>query len=222
MAFRPSLGADRLAAYVTRQIENVFPDGAVSATQLRAPLEDALARVEYCFSRIRGKYFNDGTDVVFDHRHTDHYAMFLYLLSNSVYRRNGNPEIAGKVYALNKALHALDAFYQVELPEIFCFQHPVGTVLGRAQYSDYLFVYQRCSTGAKNGVYPRFGKGVVLYAGSAVIGHCSVGDNVWLSAGALVMGQDIPANSVVFGATPSLTIKPTKRDVRREVFGVAD
>ncbi len=222
MGFRPSLSADELAAYIARQIENFFPDGDDFLSGIRSALKDALARTEHCFSRIRAKYYGDGGNSVFDHRNTDQYAALLYFLSNSVHRRNGNPVLAGKIYALNKALHALDVFYEVALPEVFCFQHPVGTVLGRAQYSDFLFVYQRCSTGAKSGVYPKIGTGVVLFPGSAVIGACTVGDNVWLSAGALVMSEDIPGNSIVFGATPDLIIKSTKRDVRRDLFGAAN
>jgi len=219
MGFRPSLNAEKLTAYVARQLENFFPDGTVAASDLRPALEDALDRLERCFTGVKVKYYRDGGDILFDHLHTDQYAAFLYLLSNSILRRNGNPRLAGKVYALNKTLHGLDIFYEVELPEIFCFQHPVGTVLGRAKYSNYLFVYQRCSTGAKAGVYPRLGEGVVLFPGSAVIGDCAVGENVWLSAGTLVMSQDIPGSHIVFGTSPKIVLKSTRRDVRRELFG---
>lgn len=213
------MDAKQLTAYVARQLENFFPDGTVATSDLRLALGDALDRLERCFAGVKVKYYRDGGDIAFDHRHTDQYAAFLYLLSNSIFRRNGSLHLAGKVYALNKALHGLDAFYEVELPEIFCFQHPVGTVLGRARYSNYLFVYQRCSTGAKAGVYPRLGEGVVLFPGSAVIGDCAVGDNVWVSTGALVMSQDVPDSHIVFGTSPKLVLKPTRRDVQREMFG---
>ena len=159
-------------------------------------------------------------DVFFDHLHTDHYATFLYFLSNTVYRREGPTPLAARVYALNKALHGLDAFYEVELPDIFFLQHPVGTVLGRANYADYFCVYQRTSVGSSlDGSRPTFGEGVVMYGGSAVIGRCTIGDNCWLSVNTLVMDSDVPSNSLVFGASPGLVVKPTSRDVRRDVFG---
>lgn len=93
-------------------------------------------------------------------------------------------------------------------------------MLGRAKYSNYFFVYQRCSTGGKDLIYPTIGEGVVMYGGSSIIGKCSIGNNVWLSAGALVMEQDIPGNSAVFGQSPHLTIKPTQRNVFSHFFRV--
>ena len=214
-----SLPAADLASYVARQVNALFPDKAVSAADLKGSFEAALERVEYCFSRINLKYFSDGGQAHFNHLHTDQYSMFLYFLSNSVHRMGGDPSLASKIYALNKALHGVDAFYEVELPEIFAFQHPVGTVLGRGSYSDYLFVYQRCSIGSNfDGKYPTIGEGVVMFGGSGIIGDCLVGDNCWLSAGTLIMDDNVLSNSVVFGGSPNLVRKPTKRDVVRHVF----
>lgn len=215
-----SLTADALAAYLARQVSNVFPDSEVAGNEYRPFVDAALERVEYCFAAIKNKYFPQRSKTYFNHRQTDQYAMFLYLVANSVFRRHGDIALAEKAYALNKALHGLDAFYEIALPDIFGFQHPVGTVLGRARYSNYFFVYQRCSTGAKDTIYPTIGEGVVMYGGSSIIGNCKIGNNVSLSAGAFVMGQDVPDNSVVFGHSPNLTIKPTRRNVFNDFFRV--
>lgn len=213
-----SLSADDLAGYLARQVSNVFPDHEVGTFDYRPFMDDTLQRVEYCFSALKNKYFPGNGETYFNHCHTDQYAMFLYLISNTIYRAQGNRALAEKAYALNKALHGLDVFYEIELPEIFGFQHPVGTVLGRATYGNYFFVYQRCSTGAKDGIYPRLGEGVVMYGGSSVIGECRIGNNVSLSVGALVLGQDVPDNSVVFGQSPNLSIKPSRRNVSSDFF----
>ena len=213
-----SLAAADLAAYLARQVSHVFPDREVAAQEYRPFVDVALERAEHCFASIKNKYFPGGAGTHFNHRHTDQYAVFLYMVSNSVFRGEGSIELAEKAYALNKALHGLDAFYEIELPEIFGFQHPVGTVLGRARYANYFFVYQRCSTGAKDMIYPAIGEGVVMYGGSSIIGDCTVGNNVLLSAGALVMSKDIPDNSVVFGQSPQLTVKPTRRNVFADLF----
>lgn len=174
----------------------------------------AQQRHERCFRGVGIK----GATVDVDPTHTDHYAAFLYFLANALYR-DGNIELASKVYGINKALHALDIFYEVELPDVFAFQHPVGTVLGRGKFSDYLFVYQRCSVGSNlDGVYPTIAEGVVMFGGSSIIGACSVGPNTWISVGALVMDEDVPGNCVVFGSSPNLVVKPTERDVRRDIF----
>jgi len=206
----------KLAEYVSRQINSFFPDRDVSSADLMPYVHSALERLEHCLSGIRDKYLPQNGETFFSHRHTDHYAMFLYLLAREAWLKGQNREIAEKAFGLNKALHALDVFFEVELPEIFFFQHPVGTVLGRARYSNYFIVYQRCTVGGKNRVYPKFSEEVVMFGGSSVIGNCTIGCNVWLSAGALVMSQDVPDNSAVFGQSPAVVIKPTTRRVRDE------
>ena len=214
-----TLSRDDLTRYVTRQAAAFFPDGQRPADELARPVARALERTEHSFSRINLKYFRESGAARFDHLHTDQYAMFLYFLANSVHRMEGDPRLASRIYALNKALHGVDAFYEVVLPDVFVFQHPVGTVLGRANYGNYFFVYQRCSVGSNlDGIYPTIGEGVVMFGGSAIIGGSTVGDNCWLSMGTVVMDASVPADSTVFGRSPDLTVKPTRRNVVRDLF----
>lgn len=215
-----SLPQSDLAGYVSRQMSAIFPDRDIVARDLQPSVAVALERTEFCFSRTHAKYYSDGAQTVFNHLNTDQYATFLYFLANTTYKAEEDPTFASKLYALNKALHSIDAFYEVELPDIFLFQHPVGTVLGRGTYAPYLVVYQRCTVGANlEGDHPSMNEGVILFGGSAVIGNCNIGGNCWLSAGTLVMDTDLPGDSVVFGRSPELTIRPTRRDVVCDVFG---
>jgi serine O-acetyltransferase len=215
-----SLGPDELAAYVASQLSAFFPDERVAGAELASAVAGALERSERCFSSVRRKYFLREDRTVFDHLNTDQYAMFLYLLSNTLFRTDERPALAAKVYALNKALHGIDVFYEVELPDIFLFQHPVGTVLGRATYGDYFCAYQRCSVGANlDDVYPTIGKGVVMYGGSSIIGSSRIGDNCLFSLGAAVIDAEVPSDSVVFGTSPALSLRSTRRDVVRDIFG---
>lgn len=214
-----TLDRERLAAYLARQLSTMFPDRDVAATELTAYHDLALERLEHCFRHVRRKYFFDGTHACFDHLNTDQYAMYLYFVSNSVHRLEGDPALAAKIFALNKALHALDVYYQVELPDIFAWQHPVGTVLGRAKYGNYLFVYQRCTVGANLALeYPTFEEGVVLYGDTAVIGKTHVRKNTWVSVGTKVLDQDVGGDAVVFGRSPEIIAKRAKRDVVETLF----
>lgn len=119
----------------------------------------------------------------------------------------GVRSVCDKVYALNRALSSADLYYEVELPNIFTFDHPLGAVMGRAKYSDYFTFSQGCTVGNNHGIYPRFGRRVFMMSDSKVIGDCKVGDNVVIAANAYVRDQDIPGNSLVFGASPNLIIK---------------
>ena len=216
-----SLQRTELALYVRRQFENLFPDAA-DLGELPTFVDLALDRIEHCFSRVRLKGFYADGQARFSHRHSDQYAIFLYYLANSAFRTTPGHPIADKAYALNKALHALDAFYEVELPDVFAVQHPVGTVLGRATYSDYFICYHNCTVGANlDNDYPSFGRGVVMYGGSRVIGKTAVGDNTLVSTGAIVIdGGVFEPNSVLHGVHPRAGRSNTGRDVVRDIFGV--
>lgn len=218
---RLSLPRTDLALYVRKQFENLFPDGA-DLGDLQKLVDLALERIEHCFSRVRLKGFFANGEARFSHWHSDQYAIFLYYLANSAFREKPGHPVADKAYALNKALHALDAYYEVGLPDVFAVQHPVGTVLGRAAYSDYFICYHNCTVGANlDNDYPAFGRGIVMYGGSRVIGKTALGDNTLVSTGAIVIdGGTFEPDSVLHGIHPNARRTATRRNVMREIFGV--
>jgi serine O-acetyltransferase len=211
-----TLSKTEFAAYIARQLNHFFPDETVAPSAIEPAVSDAVDRMGYCISRQRGKYFAEGR---FDHQHTDQYAMFLYFVGNSLFRRKDDLALAAKLYALNKALHSIDAYYEVELPDVFLFSHPLGTILGRARYSNYFVVYQHCTVGSNlDGTYPTLGEGVAMYGGSAIIGDCTIGANTALSFGTVVMEENVSADSIVFGRSPALVVKPSRRNVIEDRF----
>ncbi|MCD4722144.1 MAG: hypothetical protein K8S13_20115 [Desulfobacula sp.] len=217
--FVQSLNTESLAQYVTKQINFNFPDRVIPVGELIFFMKTALQRTEYCFSKINIKYFFNGKHVFFNHLNTDQYAVFLYYLSNTIWNEISDEKLASKVYYLNKALHSLDIFYEIKLPDIFLLVHSVGTVLGRGDYQDNLVVYQRVTVGAdKNDKYPVLGKGVTMYGGSAVIGDCRIGNNCLVSMGTIVMDKDIPDNMVVFKRNSQILYKTTKKSVIERYF----
>lgn len=211
---------DDLCAYVTRQLNLFFPDKRpVSAEQLRPVMNEALERTRACFTGIEKNKFRTGGQVMFNYLHPDHYAMFLYLLSNTVSRRDSANPLAFRLFYLNKVMHGLDAYHDAELPEIFQFMHPLGTILGHARYGNYFCVYQGCSVGSdEKGVFPEIGEHVILYAGASVIGNSKIGDNVVIGANAMVLNHDVPANKVVLGNHQSLNLRDNSRHVRERRF----
>jgi serine O-acetyltransferase len=216
---RTSLTPDELAAYLAKQMSSFFPDREVQGAALAPFVKRALERVEHCFMRVRRRGYFDGKSASFDHLYTDQYAAFLWFVGNTIHVDGGDRSLAVKSYALNKALHALDVFFEVKMPDVFCFQHPVGTVIGRATLSNHLFVYQNVNIGGSIDLeYPTLGEGVVLFNGAAVTGPAKVGANVWLGPQSQVKGGEIPSSSVVFGSGPSLVVKQTQRDVRAHFF----
>jgi len=214
-----SLTNIELAQYITKQLNMHFPDKNIYPNRLFSSLEKTLKRAEFCFSHINIKYYFDGANVIFNHLHTDQYAMFLYYLSNTIWQEEQDRFLASKVYYLNKALHSLDVFYEVTLPDIFLLIHPIGTILGRGNFQDYFVAFQRVTIGGNPDLeYPCLGKGLALYAGSAVIGNCQIGDNCLVSLGTTVMDQNIPSDMIVFGNYPEIDYKKTQKSVIQRYF----
>lgn len=205
---RTSLPVAALAGIAARQANDLFPDGDdLSADALRPSAERALDRLEHCFSKVANKYFFDGEQSVFNHLHGDQYCMWLYFLSNQLYRDGAGPSICSKLFLLNKALHGCDLFYEVELPDVFLVVHPLGTVLGRGNYADYFVAYQRCGVGSNRDVYPSFGEHVTLRPGSSVLGNCRIGHHCQIAAESLVLDRDLPDHSLYIGGPKTAMVK---------------
>jgi serine O-acetyltransferase len=217
-AFNSSLSANQLAHFVETMLINYLPDGQERRHDLMSIVAEALQRVEHCFSRIHRKYYNVNQVIEFNHLNSDHLAVFLYFLANSVWKSTGDTIVPSKLFYLNKILNGLDLYYAVTMPDIFMLVHPVGSVIGNANYKDYLVIYQNCTVGADAGIYPRFGEGVILYSGSSVLGDSTIGDNVTFGANAMVVNTDIPQDTVVVGQFPHHRLLDSQRSVRQRLF----
>jgi serine O-acetyltransferase len=215
---RVSLSRDDLVSYLQRLDANYLPDGLAPRHDLRPLVEAALERVEHCFSHIHRKYYRDGSTVTFDHLHGDHMAAFLYLLGNTVWTRTGDTLAPTRWSYLNKILHGLDLFYMVAMPDIFLLVHPVGTVLGRARYADYLVVYQNCTVGADTDIYPTFSEGVILYSRCSVLGASRIGRNVVFAANTTIIDGAVADDTLVRGQFPDNTFSPNLRSVHDRCF----
>lgn len=171
-------------------------------------LDVTLERVEKCFKVTRNKYYHDATgEVCFSPYHSGQYSIFLYYLANTIYITSSDSSLASKIYYLNKIINSVDWYYEIELPKCWGVEHPLGSVLGRAKYSDGFFTYQGCTVGGNKGRYPIMGKNVILYSNVTVLGDTTIGDNVVISSGTLIIDEVIPNNCLVFGRTPNLVIK---------------
>ena len=218
-----NISSDRLLDYVSSQVGSFFPDGNNDIIKSEGYL-NSLDRLEYCFEKIKLKYFNDKGVVKFDYLHGDQYSMFLYFLSNELYKE-GNERAAAKVFGLNKLMFGIDAFYTINLPDVFYFSHPINTILGNAVYNDYLVVYQGVTVGSdlgKNGgagVYPVIGEGGVLLSNASLIGKCNIGKNVIFGANSFLRNRDIDDNSIVLGQYPNNIVKDNGYVNKEYFFG---
>ena len=211
------IAADEIAALVLHQLRGYWTD--IDERTVAAAVPAALRAIEANYAGMPNRRFWDEQGLVFSPYMSVQWMNFLYRLSHELYRSGGG-ESADQVYYLNKILHGNDWFYAVELPTHFHCEHPLGSVLGRARYGDYLFVYQGTTVGGNRSRgelrYPTLGDNVILFASATVLGDTHIGSNVVLSAGTQLINETIPDNCLVFGRSPEITVKPRSEEEIRE------
>lgn len=195
---RSSLHSQHLLQYIQSQLMNSFPDGLDSKLLKETHVIKALERVEFCFKHVKLSSYNKSGEVVFNHLYSDHYLIFLWFLSNTIYLDYGPSNLANKIYYLNKSLHSFDCLYNNNLPDIFIIFHGVATVLGKAHYSNFFISYQAVTVGASNGVYPVINEGVSLMAHSSLIGSCHVDKFTTISSNTHIFNKDIDKRKLVY------------------------
>ncbi|MGV8878711.1 MAG: hypothetical protein ACOH2A_06735 [Sphingobacteriaceae bacterium] len=195
-----------------RQLESFFPIIKDESVMLLSVMEEVLERCDHCFSKNTNKYYTKDGLVYFSVYHSGQYTIFLYFLSNSIFKKNRFIRLAEKVYYLNKIMNACDLFYEIELPRYFMLDHPVGSVMGRANYGNYFSFGQNCTVGNNKGKFPIIGEHVQMHANSMIIGNTEIGDHVIIGAGTCIKDQNVPSNSLVFGSSPNLIIKPNLKN----------
>lgn len=210
------MNADKneISKLIVKQLSNSFLVSDEEIAMVGDAIPVSLERLEKSFSHISNKYYCLDNETFFNPLHSCQYAQFLYYLSNSLFLVYGgaNRALCDKIYCLNKMLSSCDMYYEVQLPDIFFFDHPLGSVIGRANYSNYFSFSQGVTVGNNNGIYPSFGERVFLLSNSKVIGNSHIGKNVIISANSYVKDTDIPDNSIVFGQSPNLIIKENREE----------
>jgi len=207
---------EEILAQLLMQLKSHFFISEEEKKIIESRFEYAISACKENFSHSENKYYVVDTEGAFSCRfnpyHSVQYMTFLYYLSHDIYKNDNNGQLCDKIYYLNKILHSVDLFYAIELPAHFGAEHPLGSVMGRAKYSNGFFFFQGCTVGGtkdKEGKdhYPVLGENVRMYANSSILGRSHIGNNVQIGADALVKNQDIPDNCIVFGQSPNLIIK---------------
>lgn len=199
------------------QISNNFFKSIEDERLITKHMHKVLERFENNIKYNNNKYyynFNEKgeKEAYFDPLHTCQWLLFLYLTANTIYKYEtvkleAARIVCDKIYSQSKTMSGCDLYYEVEMPDIFCLDHPTGAFIGRATYGNGFAFTQGCTVGNNNEIYPIIGENVTMHTGSKILGNSHIGNNCVISAGTYIKDQDIPANSIVFGKSPKLIIK---------------
>ena len=189
------------------QLNGLYPNvWGVKLDIIDEVYDRVLDRLDMCFLHVKNKYYHNNNETLFNPLHVAQWTMFLYTIGNEI-SKAGNLDLCDMIYGLCKMVSSADLFYAVRMPDMWFFDHPQGSVIGRADYSNFFTFSQGCTVGNNKGKYPSLGEHVSMMSNSKILGNCKIGDHVILSANTLVIDKDIPPYSIVFGEGRDVIIK---------------
>ncbi len=125
-------------------------------------------------------------------------ATLLYRLSHLLWLKRV-PAVPGMLARLNITLHGFDIPAHVPIGAGLYVPHPVGTVITARRIGENLSLISANTIGMRNEhAFPVIGDNVFLGAGARVLGGITIGDNVVVGANAVVI-EDVPANCTAMG-----------------------
>ena len=114
--------------------------------------------------------------------------------------------VAGAYSVLGREIGQIELYYTAEIGQGFKINHGVGSVVGaRCKIGNNCTIHQNCTIGDRNGGRPTIGDNVTIYAGSMILGNIFIGDNSIIGANSVVT-QDCPPDSILVGS-PAKVIK---------------
>jgi serine O-acetyltransferase len=153
---------------------------------------EAVQKYLFCLSRKKIKHHPERIWL-----HADEYASFLVFFARQCYLC-GHKDVAEVAYLVNRRLHSFDCFYTRKLPDLFHLEHPIGSILGSAEYGERLVVYQGVTVGGDvKERYPVIGSDVVLFANSSLIGTTTVGFNCAIGCGVQLYAVNVASGTAV-------------------------
>ncbi|MEG2711373.1 MAG: hypothetical protein RSB18_10275, partial [Clostridia bacterium] len=87
-----------------------------------------------------------------------------------------------------------------KMPEHFVLGHPIGTILGNADYGDFLVVFQGVTVNTAQdqagGCAPHLGCGLFLGAHAKIIGNQTIGNRVSIGVDTTIYGCNVPDDTI--------------------------
>lgn len=138
------------------------------------------------------------------------WAIFWYRIAHALYIR-GWIRLARILMGINQGLTNIDIHPEATIGRRVFIDHGFGVVVGQtAEIGDDVTIYQGVTLGgvslAKGKRHPTIKSGVVLGAGSKVLGNITIGENCKVGANSVVI-RDVPPECTAVGITARIIDK---------------
>lgn len=142
------------------------------------------------------------------------HALLLHRAAHFLWKK-GDKSLARLISHVNRALTGIEIHPGATIGKRFFIDHGMGVVIGETtEIGDDVLLYQGVVLGGtsmeKKKRHPTVGNNVVIGAGAVVLGAITVGDNSRIGAGSVVIKPVLPCATVV--GVPGRMVGETKRE----------
>ncbi len=142
------------------------------------------------------------------------HAILFHRVAHALHRRNLT-FIARLISHLSRLLTGIEIHPGAKIGKRVFIDHGSGVVIGEtAEIGDDVLIYQGVTLGGtgkeKGKRHPTVGNNVVIGAGAILLGPIKVGDNVKIGAGSVVI-RDVPPNTTVVGVPARAVVRDGKK-----------
>lgn len=135
-------------------------------------------------------------------------ARYIYIyiyIYQGLTNKQASPFAADAYSILGREIGQFELYYSADIGTGFKINHGLGTVVGaRCKIGNNCMIHQNCTIGDRNGGRPTIGDNVTIYAGSMILGNIFIGNDSIIGANSVVM-ENCPPGSVIVG-TPARII----------------
>ena len=115
-------------------------------------------------------------------------------------REEKGPTSADSFSLLGRHIGQIEIYYSSQIGRGLKINHGSGTVIGaRCRIGENCLIHQNCTLGDKNGARPSVGDNVIIYAGAMILGDISIGSNTIIGANSVVL-DSCPPGSILIGS----------------------
>jgi serine O-acetyltransferase len=141
-------------------------------------------------------------------------ATLLYRFGHALWKKR-IPMLPGIISRANLTLHGFDVPSSVQIGPGLYVPHPVGTVIMAKRIGSNVSLISGITIGMRETpVFPTIGDNVFIGAGARVLGDITIGDNASIGANAVVL-KDIPRGMTAVGI-PAKIIKKRSNEAAIE------
>lgn len=128
-------------------------------------------------------------------------------------------KFSNKIYSYYARKLGMSVTHCTEIGRGILFEHRFGTVIASsAKIGDGCTIFQNVTIGrtyGKNSGAPKIGNRCILFAGAKIIGSITLGDDVIVGAGAVVI-NDVPSGCVVAGCPAKIVSEESQSIISKE------